>query len=267
WASDARTAGQEPQQPSPEQQNVVTCRKERNVSKVFKLASPEHGKKGPLEEAAEQESCRELAEGPSSSPSPFPKALSHKDEVVKRRYYCRECGKAFLQLCHLKKHCFVHAAYKRYLCTECGKSNSSENSFKAHLLAHQGVRPFQCTQCDRAYHTKRDLWEHQILHFGQHPFSCEQCGKACARQPILRIHRKIHVATGTGPVDPKGCQCAICRCCLANPGSLHNHMHLHAGERPYTCPYCSKDFRQQSNPCEHLRLHTGGEALKVPFLQ
>lgn len=84
WASDARTAGQDPQQPSRKEQYVATCRKERNISKVSKLASPEHGKKGPLEEAAGQESCRELAEGPSGSPSPLPESLSQKDEVVKR---------------------------------------------------------------------------------------------------------------------------------------------------------------------------------------
>lgn len=60
WASGARTASlftqKEPQQPSPEEQNVDTCRKESDTSKVSKLASTEHGKKGPLEEAVEQES-------------------------------------------------------------------------------------------------------------------------------------------------------------------------------------------------------------------
>lgn len=115
----------EPQQPSPEEQNVGTCKKESNTSKVSKLASREHGKKGPLEEAVEQQSCRELAEGPSGSPSPLPKALSQKEEVIKCRYRCRECGKAFLRLCHLKKHRFVHAEHKPFLCTECRKSYSS----------------------------------------------------------------------------------------------------------------------------------------------
>ncbi|XP_074005800.1 zinc finger protein 408 [Numenius arquata] len=260
-----RTAGQEPQQPSPsEGESVETCEKESKASKDSKLASLEHGEKGPLQGSEEQEKCTELVEGHSGRPGPPPKALSQK-EVIKRRYHCGECGKAFLQLCHLKKHCFVHAGHKPFLCTECGKSYSSEESFKAHLLAHRGMRPFQCTQCDKAYCTRRDLQEHQVLHTGQRPFSCEQCGKAFARRPSLRIHRKIHLATGTGPAGPKGSQCAICGRHLASPGSLRNHMRLHTGERPYACPYCGKDFRQQSSLREHLRLHTGEKPYKCRF--
>jgi len=257
-----RAAGQESQQPSPsEGQSSETCEKESKAAKDSKPASPEHGRKGPPEG---QEDCTALVEGHSGSPGPPPKALSQK-ETVKRRYHCGECGKAFLQLCHLKKHRFVHAGHKPFLCTECGKSYSSEESFKAHVLAHQGVWPFQCTQCDKAYRTKRDLQEHQVLHTGQRPFSCEQCGKAFARRPSLRVHRKIHLAAGTGPAGPEGCQCAICGRHLANPGSLCNHMRLHTGERPYACPYCGKDFRQQSNLREHLRLHTGEKPYKCRF--
>ncbi|NXW59919.1 CRZ1 regulator, partial [Eurystomus gularis] len=65
-----------------------------------------------------------------------------------------------------------------------------------------------------------------------------------------------------GPAGPKGCQCAICGRHLANPGSLHNHLRLHARERPYACSYCGKDFWQQSSPREHLQLHTGEQPYK-----
>uniref|UniRef100_A0A8C4P430 Zinc finger protein 408 n=1 Tax=Dromaius novaehollandiae TaxID=8790 RepID=A0A8C4P430_DRONO len=257
-----RRAGQETQQPTPSDgENIETCKKESRASTDSKLASPENGEKGPPDGPEEKEYAK-LEEGHSGSPGPPAEALSQREIVGKRRYHCGECGKAFLQLCHLKKHRFVHAGHKPFLCTECGKSYSSEESFKAHVLAHQGVRPFQCTQCDKAYRTKRDLQEHQVLHTGQRPFSCEQCGKAFARRPSLRIHRKIHLATGPGPVGAKGCQCAICGRHLANPGSLRNHMRLHTGERPYACPYCGKDFRQQSNLREHLRLHTGEKPYK-----
>ncbi|KAM9292131.1 zinc finger protein 408 [Morus bassanus] len=260
----SRTAGQESQQLSPsERESVETCEKGSKASKDSRLASPEHGEKGPLEGPEGQEEYTELVEGNSGSPGPPPKVPSQK--MIKRRYRCGECGKAFLQLCHLKKHRFVHAGHKPFLCTECGKSYSSEESFKAHVLAHRGVRPFQCTQCDKAYRTKRDLQEHEVLHTGQRPFSCEQCGKAFARRPSLRIHRKIHLAAGTAPAGPKGCQCAICGRHLANPGSLRNHIRLHTGERPYACPYCGKDFRQQSNLREHLRLHTGEKPYKCRF--
>ncbi|XP_067151770.1 zinc finger protein 408 [Apteryx mantelli] len=260
-----RRAGQETQQPTPsEGENIETCKKESKGSTDSKLAFPENGEKSPPDGPEEREYAK-LEEGHSGNPGTPAEAPSQREIVGKRRYHCEECGKAFLQLCHLKKHRFVHAGHKPFLCTECGKSYSSEESFKAHVLAHRGVRPFQCTQCDKAYCTKRDLQEHQVLHTGQRPFSCEQCGKAFARRPSLRIHRKIHLATGPGPVGAKGCQCAICGRHLANPGSLRNHMRLHTGERPYACPYCGKDFRQQSNLREHLRLHTGEKPYKCRF--
>ncbi|XP_020654584.3 zinc finger protein 408 [Pogona vitticeps] len=197
-----------------------------------------------------------------SKMSPLPLTRERGSE---RRYQCEECGKAFLQLCHLKKHRFVHTDHKPFLCMECGKSYSSEESFKAHILGHQGVRPFPCPQCHKAYGTKRDLREHQVLHTGQRPFVCPECGKSFARRPSLRIHRKTHQVKKPTPSAVDACQCVICGRDLANPGSLRNHMRLHTGERPYTCPYCSKAFRQQGNLRGHLRLHTGERPYRCHF--
>ncbi|XP_014446818.1 zinc finger protein 408 isoform X2 [Tupaia chinensis] len=177
-----------------------------------------------------------------------------------RRYRCGECGKAFLQLCHLKKHTFVHTGHKPFLCTECGKSYSSEESFKAHLLGHRGVRPFPCPQCDKAYGTRRDLREHQVVHSGARPFACDQCGKAFARRPSLRLHRKTHQL----PATPAPCPCPVCGRPLANQGSLRNHMRLHTGEKPFLCPHCGRAFRQRGNLRGHLRLHTGERPYRCP---
>lgn len=177
-----------------------------------------------------------------------------------RRYRCGECSKAFLQLCHLKKHAFVHTDHKPFLCTECGKSYSSEESFKGHMLGHRGVRPFPCSQCDKAYGTRRDLREHQVVHSGARPFVCEQCGKTFARRPSLRLHRKTHQM----PDAPSPCPCPVCGRLLATRGSLRNHMRLHTGEKPYLCPHCGQAFRQRGNLQGHLRLHTGERPYQCP---
>ncbi|XP_054443036.1 zinc finger protein 408 isoform X2 [Pteronotus mesoamericanus] len=188
---------------------------------------------------------------------PMPAGSSPKQG---RRYRCGECGKAFLQLCHLKKHAFVHTGHKPFLCTECGKSYSSEESFKAHMLGHRGVRPFPCPQCDKAYGTQRDLREHQVVHSGARPFACDQCGKAFARRPSLRLHRKTHQVSAA----PPPCPCPVCGRPLANQGSLRNHMRLHTGEKPFLCPHCGRAFRQRGNLRGHLRLHTGERPYRCP---
>lgn len=177
-----------------------------------------------------------------------------------RQYRCGECGKTFLQLCHLKKHAFIHTGHKPFLCTECGKSYSSEESFKAHTLGHRGVRPFPCPQCDKAYGTRRDLKEHQVVHSGARPFACDQCGKAFARRPSLRLHHKTHQV----PPASASCPCPVCGRPLANQGSLRNHMRLHTGEKPFLCPHCGRAFRQRGNLRGHLRLHTGERPYRCP---
>lgn len=63
----------------------------------------------------------ELVEDYSGSPGPPLKALSQK-EMIKQRWCSREYDKAFLWLCHPKKHHFVHPAHKPFLLTERGKS-------------------------------------------------------------------------------------------------------------------------------------------------
>ncbi|XP_039214201.1 prothrombin-like isoform X2 [Crotalus tigris] len=233
--------------------NVETLRKESGTKRISNGYLPSTPKDRAENPGQEEQSHRYKLDD-----------SAHTEPSTKRRHRCKECGKAFLQLCHLKKHHFVHTDHKPFLCTECGKSYSSEESFRAHMLGHSGVRPFPCPQCHKTYGTKRDLQEHQVLHTGQRPYICPDCGKSFARRPSLRIHHKTHQVKQRSSIS-SAYQCVLCGQHLANSGSLRNHMRLHTGERPYTCPYCSKSFRQQGNLRGHLRLHTGERPYRCHF--
>nr|XP_005899023.1 PREDICTED: zinc finger protein 408 [Bos mutus] len=166
-----------------------------------------------------------------------------------RRYRCGECGKAFLQLCHLKKHAFVHTGHKPFLCTECGKSYSSEESFRAHTLGHRGVRPFPCPQCDKAYGTRRDLREHQVVHSGARPFTCEQCGKAFARRPSLRLPPQAQHAAGRAYT-------------LAT--KLRRHLKSHLADKPHRCPTCGMGYALLQSLRRHQLSHQPGAPASLP---
>uniref|UniRef100_A0A4W3HQV2 C2H2-type domain-containing protein n=1 Tax=Callorhinchus milii TaxID=7868 RepID=A0A4W3HQV2_CALMI len=200
--------------------------------------------------------------GSSAGSKRFCRRNSSQIDPRERRYRCDSCGKGFIQLCHLKKHQFIHTGHKPFLCNECGKTYSSEESFKAHQMLHRGERPFKCQQCDKAYAMKRDLREHERVHSGQRPFVCGECGKSFARPPSLRVHRKLHRLKALNLGNPRACRCSVCDKELSNPGSLKNHMRLHTGEKPFVCNYCGKAFRQVGNLRGHQRLHTGEKPYK-----
>ncbi|XP_078271213.1 zinc finger protein 408 [Rhinoraja longicauda] len=187
---------------------------------------------------------------------------SSQIDPSERKYKCADCGKGFIQMCHLKKHQFTHTGYKPYTCNECGKCYSSEESFKAHQMLHRGERPFKCQQCVKAYALKRDLREHERVHSGERPFVCNECGKAFARPPSLRIHKKLHRMKAMNLGNTRACRCSVCDKELANPGSLKNHMRLHTGEKPFICTFCGKTFRQIGNLRGHQRIHTGEKPYK-----
>ncbi|XP_076003120.1 uncharacterized protein LOC142996118 [Genypterus blacodes] len=200
-------------------------------------------------------------EGADAASRVVAKTLTRQSQVFEavgreRRYKCSSCGKSFYQLCHLKKHQFIHTDRKQFSCQYCGKNYSSAENYKAHQLSHRGERPFSCPHCEKSYGLKRDLREHMVLHTGEKPYVCELCGKAFARRPSLRIHRLYHCNRVTHTQSPK-VQCAVCSKLLANSGSLRNHMKLHTAEKPHVCQYCGKAFRQRGNLQGHLRIHSG----------
>uniref|UniRef100_A0A8C6XRY1 C2H2-type domain-containing protein n=1 Tax=Naja naja TaxID=35670 RepID=A0A8C6XRY1_NAJNA len=188
-----------------------------NVEPLWKESCAERIPNGYLPSTPKDRAENPRQEEPSHRYKPDDSART--ESSTKRRHRCEECGKAFLQVCHLKKHHFVHTDHKPFLCTECGKSYSSEENLRGHLRLHTGERPYRCHFCGDAFPQRPELLRHLISHTGE-AHLCTVCGKA-----------------------------------LRDPHTLRAHERLHTGERPFRCHLCPKSYPLATKLRRHQKAH------------
>ena len=91
------------------------------------------------------------------------------------------------------------------------------------------------------------LLQFQQQQAGQYPYPMviNQQGSPHYGKMLNHLHKK------------KINQCNICGKILTRPSSLHSHMFVHTGDRPYVCkwPNCGKTFNVKSNMNRHYKLH------------
>lgn len=77
-------------------------------------------------------------------------------------------------------------------------------------------------------------------------FPCHLCPKVFATSAFLARHLDLHRNTPY--------KCLVCGKTFTNSPSLRRHMTTHTGEKPYTCPHCSRKFRDPSNFSKHKKV-------------
>ncbi|VVC90736.1 unnamed protein product [Leptidea sinapis] len=89
---------------------------------------------------------------------------THKPKL-ERRYRCGHngCEKTFNFAHHLRHHELTHTDNKPYYCKECGKGYIQLNHYKTHLLAHQ-PSALECSHCMKKFSNKYALKRHHKLH-------------------------------------------------------------------------------------------------------
>lgn len=102
------------------------------------------------------------------------------NQVLKEKYKCRFCKKAFSKLFEYRNHLKTEREKRKEffsLCTICNKL-LTRGKLIAHMKIHSLVKEqrFQCDTCGKNYRTKRNLNRHSLTHTGM-PHICDICGK------------------------------------------------------------------------------------------
>jgi uncharacterized Zn-finger protein len=99
-----------------------------------------------------------------------------------------------------------------------------EKSFLAtHFRCHTGEEAFKCKSCDESFKLRNELVIHQEkVHGDAKTFKCKKCTATFFKFNALRVHQKIH-----------------------------------AGKKPYMCPYpeCGRFFVEKGNMKTHFKVH------------
>uniref|UniRef100_A0A674NS72 C2H2-type domain-containing protein n=1 Tax=Takifugu rubripes TaxID=31033 RepID=A0A674NS72_TAKRU len=166
-------------------------------------------------------------------------------------YVCKTCGKYFTQQGHLSSHILIHTGEKPYVCLTCKKGFLRKKSLRDHMIIHTGLQPHVCVTCEKGFILK-DLTAHIRTHNAEKPHSlkCDTCGKRFKFKSTLHIHILIH--TGEKPYV-----CKTCGKSFTQQGHLSSHILIHTGEKPYVCLTCKKGFLRKKSLRDHMIIHTG----------
>ncbi|XP_063590349.1 zinc finger protein 501-like [Penaeus indicus] len=86
-----------------------------------------------------------------------------------------------------------------------------------------------------------------MSHIEENPFGCSVC-KVFKKKKCTHEKR----FAGEKPYD-----CKVCGKDFSHKGDLTRHLRIHTGEKPYRCMTCDKSFAHKSNLTQHIRRHTG----------
>lgn len=146
-------------------------------------------------------------------------------------------------------------------CPVCDKSFLRAAAMRRHLETHSETRElkYKCCNCDKRFRDQYDMTRHN-----------------------MRVHEKE--GAGSSPpaedsADPDTTQsenkhCVLCGKYFARSVDMERHMKSHSEDRPYSCPYCKKKFknpyilkRHQSKICKNRDLQKTSSVKKKGNLQ
>nr|CAD7262449.1 unnamed protein product [Timema shepardi] len=104
-----------------------------------------------------------------------------------------------------------------------------------------------CPQCGLEFSTKDELNHHKVIHYRDKYCLCDRCGIFVFNS---RLSQHMLVHTGQKPYS-----CPICGRGFTQSNSLKEHRVVHNRERHYTCEVCGQQFLRRGNLRDHKKVH------------
>ena len=142
-------------------------------------------------------------------------------------------------------------------CDVCQKSYSSRSKLAEHkIYRHSEARPHRCSQCPKVFKSNSNLKQHIKCAHERPRFTCPECPPASSGAKVfsesgLRYHRlTTHCVPGESKPQHS---CHVCAKTFVQATLLRKHVaSAHAGERKFSCPYCSAMFKRKDHADRHV---------------
>lgn len=172
----------------------------------------------------------------------------HLKSCKPRKFSCSVCAKRFKENRHLIVHMKTHLPDDKkdqVNCNVCGKNYSSVFSLRQHIkVVHVNEAIFTCPYCDKKFSRKANLTSHLNVHSEDKKFECDICGLKLKTKGNLRVHKKIH--------SEDFVSCTICGKQFKTQNQLTNHKISHSDEKKYSCERCDVAYKRSKELQNHL---------------
>ncbi|XP_026315987.1 zinc finger protein 583-like [Hyposmocoma kahamanoa] len=117
--------------------------------------------------------------------------INHAKKHLGFKYICEYCGKSFISLNQLKRHCrSYHGMARDIKCRHCSYLALDNAQLMVHeRRMHTGERPYICDVCAAAYFSRKCLIQHIECHRTVASIQCDKCSLLFKSQRHLSKHK------------------------------------------------------------------------------
>ncbi|KOB75837.1 Uncharacterized protein OBRU01_06758 [Operophtera brumata] len=153
---------------------------------------------------------------------------------------------------HLRKN--KHRVYSGPIqCMMCGRILKCQSAYEQHLRTHTKEKPFGCDLCKKSFRTKSSMKLHIYRHYG-----IQELDQRKLRPLPDWDGRKKGNKSKSSPI-----LCIICGLKVNCRSALETHMRKHTGDKPFTCPECTKSYTLKGSLMRHIEVNHTKQALRA----